>query len=307
MYRPFFSQHLYMDPSLVDSQHQLPRKFPTAEVRNTAIVVESNQRVSGRTPTIFAVNVIADGHFAPDGAHVFAKYIYNNKEQSSFMRQPIHNTTDEAFNAYTTLYGDAVTKDHIFAYVYGILHSPDYRERYATDLSKMLPRIPDVASADDFFAFAEAGQRLLDLHIGYEQAEPYPLREQVALDAPDGDARWYVRKMRWGGNSKQRDRSTIIVNDWVTLSGIPDQAHRYIVGPRTAIEWLIDRYRVKTDKASGIVNDVNDWGLELDPPNPRYIIDLIKRVTTVSVETMRIIDALPPLREAEPPASPGGA
>ena len=187
----------------------------------------------------------------------------------------------------------------MFAYVYGLLHSTDYRKRYEIDLTKVLARIPEVTSADDFFAFADAGRRLLDLHIGYEHAEPYSLEEQVSIGAPDGDARWYVEKMRWAKSGKDEDRSTITVNDWVALSGIPDEAHRYVVGPRTALEWLIDRYRIRVDKASGIVNDVNDWGLELDPPNPRYIIDLIKRVTTVSVETMKIVDNLPPLREAE--------
>ena len=203
--------------------------------------------------------------------------------------------------AYQARYGDDVSKDHIFAYVYGILHSPDYRERYATDLAKMLPRIPEVSTADAFYAFSEAGQDLLDLHIGYEEVEPYPLDEQIALGAPDAPERYRVEKMKWAGNRKQPDRSRIVYNDWLTLAGIPDEAHNYVVGPRSALEWLIDRYRVKTDKPSGIVNDVNDWGLELDPPNPRYIVDLVKRIVTVSLETMQIVHGLPELEEAPRP------
>ena len=304
MYRPFFRQRVYMDSALNNMVYQLPHMYPEPQVRNSAIVIEGQLRVAGRVPTIFASNCVPDVHLAPDGgARVFARFLFGSNTDSGqvpLLPERNDNITNDTLSAYQVSYGGRVSKDDIFAYVYGILHSPDYRERYVTDLAKMLPRIPEVASAEDFFAFAEAGQRLLDLHIGYEEAEPYPLHEQISIGAPDGNARWYVEKMKWAGNRKQPVRSTIIVNDWVTLSGIPDEAHRYVVGPRSALEWLIDRYRVKPpDKASGIVNDVNDWGLELDPPNPRYIIDLIKRVTTVSVETMKIVDNLPPLREAE--------
>ena len=109
-----------------------------------------------------------------------------------------------------------------------------------------------------------------------------------------------MEKMRWGGKRGAEDRTQIVYNEWLTLAGIPAEAHGYAVGPRSALEWLIDRYRVRTDKASGIVNDVNDWGLELDPPDPRYIVELVKRIVTVSVETVRIVGALPPLEEAPP-------
>ena len=191
-----------------------------------------------------------------------------------------------------------MTKDDVFAYVYGVLHSPEYRERYADDLAMMLPRIPEAASAGAFRGFAEAGRLLLDLHIGYEEAAPYPLREEWRPGAPEGDARWRVEKMRWAGKHGGPDRSAIVVSEWLTLSGIPDEAHGYVVGPRSALEWLIDRYRVRTDKASGIADDPNDWGLERGEPS--YIPDLVKRIVTVSAETMRIVGGLPPLDEAEP-------
>ena len=216
--------------------------------------------------------------------------------QGALLVEKRDNVTDHALTAYQARYGDDVSKDHIFAYVYGILHSPTYRERYATDLAKMLPRIPEVSTAEAFYAFSEAGQDLLDLHIGYEEVEPYPLDELVALGGPDAPERYRVEKMKWAGNRKQPDRSRIVYNEWLTLAGIPDEAHEYVVGPRSALEWLIDRYRVKTDKPSGIVNDVNDWGLEQD--NPRYIVDLVKRIVTVSLETMQIVHGLPELEEA---------
>ena len=150
---------------------------------------------------------------------------------------------------------------------------------------------------DGLGPFVEAGQRLLDVHIGYEDIELYPLDEQVAMGAPRGPERYRVEKMRWGGPARDPDRSRIVYNDWITLAGIPDEAHDYVVGPRSALAWLIDRYQVKPAKAAGIVNDVNDWGLERG--EPRYILDLVKRIVTVSVETMRIVRGLPELREAE--------
>ena len=229
---------------------------------------------------------------------------YTYKERLDAQQEPLlpdesswrDNITDQALEAYRARYGDWVAKDHIFAYVYGVLHSPDYRERYAADLAKLLPRIPEIPRVEAFRTFAEAGQLLLDLHLGYEEAAQYPLEERLTPGAPDGPERYRVVKMRWGTSAKDTDHSMIVYNDWITLAGIPDEAHEYIVGPRSALAWLLDRYQVKTDKDSGIVNDPNDWGTEIG--NPRYIIDLVKRVTTVSAETMAIVKTLPPLEEA---------
>ena len=173
-------------------------------------------------------------------------------------------------------YGEWVTKDHIFSYVYGILHSPDYRERYARrSRQAMLPRIPEVATADAFRAFSEAGQRLLDLHIGYEAAAPYPLEERLAPRA----SRW-ARTLSGAEDALGGLRRRLqIVRQSSTTTGSRSQAYPmkptdYVVGPRSALEWLLDRYRVTTDKDSGIVNDPNDWGSEIG--EPRYIIDLVK-------------------------------
>ena len=300
-YRPFFSQQLYFDRALNNNAFRLPRIFPSPGTRVPVIVAEGQLRAGGRMPTILATDAIPDVHMAPDGCHVFPRYVAETlagSRQGALNHGARDNITNDALAAYQTRYGDDVTKDHLFAYVYGILHSPDYRQRYATDLAKMLPRIPEVSTAEAFYAFSEAGQDLLDLHIGYEEVEPYPLDEFVAFGAPGGPERYRVEKMKWAGNRKQPDRSRIVYNDWLTLAGIPDEAHNYVVGPRSALEWLIDRYRVKTDKPSGIVNDVNDWGLEQG--NPRYIVDLVKRIVTVSLETMQIVEALPELREADP-------
>ena len=265
MYRPFFKQRLYLDRHMNNSVYQLPRIFADPKVRIPAIVIESKLRAPGRMLGVMAVDVVPEvastAGAAGQASIVFPRYIYDRDEDTEqgrlgtadgiagrvkldqrFRRE---NFSEEALGAFRSRYGDSVSGDQIFAYVYGILHSPDYRERYAVDLAKMLPRIPDVASTDDFFAFAEAGQALLDLHIGYEEVEPYSLREEWALGAPEGDERWRVEKMRWAGSRKEPDRSAIVVNEWLTLGGIPEAAHGYVVGPRSALEWLIDRYQVR--------------------------------------------------------------
>ncbi|MGM1029893.1 MAG: type ISP restriction/modification enzyme [Actinomycetota bacterium] len=204
------------------------------------------------------------------------------------------NISDWAFVEYQRQYGDRVTRDDIFFYVYGLLHSPEYRRRYAADLTKQLPRIPMVADRERFEEFADAGRKLSELHIGYEDVEPYPVVETIALSAPsDPYERFKVSKMKYGGKPGAWDKTRIRYNDSIDISGIPDEAQRYMLGSRSALDWVVERYQVKTDVASGITNDPNDWSREHN--EPRYIIDLIGRITSVSIETMKIVDALPTL------------
>ena len=306
VYRPFFRQRLYMDRVLNNSVYQMPTFFPTPSTHNSAILLERGLRAAGRSPAVIAVDTVPDNAAGAGPAgracQVLPRYTY--EEPSIGGQGPLiqveprrrDNVTDDALNSYRARYGEWVTKDHIFAYVYGILHSPDYRTRYANDLAMLLPRIPEVSTAEAFSAFSEAGKKLLDLHIGYEEANPYPLEERLSENAPDELHRYRVQKMRWGGTSKAPDQSMIIYNEWITMAGIPDEAHEYAAGPRSALAWLIDRYRVTTDKASGIVNDPNDWATEHG--QPRYLLDLVKRIVTVSLETMAIVKSLPPLEEA---------
>ena len=199
--------------------------------------------------------------------------------------------------------GQDITDDDVFAYVYGVLHSPEFRETFAVNLKKEAPRVPLVTDRTEFDAFTAAGQELLDLHVGYDEVEPYPLVEEWAPGS-DPDANPAVllvgeRKMRYPKvtdpetGEKVADKTRLIYNDHLTLSGIPLQAHDYVLGTRSGVDWIIDRWYVKTDKASGIVNDVNQWGLEHG--QPRYIIDLVKRVVTVSLRTVEIVGALPKL------------
>ena len=203
----------------------------------------------------------------------------------------IDNISDTALKAFQEHYSDdTITKDDIFYYVYGILHAPSYREQFANDLSKMLPRIP---YAPDFTAFAEAGYKLAELHLNYETCEQYPLRVEYPnmksppTDIDDADPNLFLltdKAMRFA----DIERKTLNINEYVRLTGIPEDAHRYVVNGRTPLEWFIDRYYIKTDKDSGIVNDPNGWF-----DDPRDLVAAIKRIVYVSVESARIVDGLP--------------
>ena len=305
LYRPFFRQHLYMDRALNARTYRMPRAFPAGVERVPGIAITA-KRVD-ESFGVLAVDTIPDYHLTGAGTDTqfLPRYVFEGPDRPEGQGELLADAQDkrrdninaEALAEYRAHLGEDIAADDVFAYIYGVLHSPEYRERYATDLERLLARIPDPADRATFDAFAAAGQQLLDIHIGYDDIEPYPLDEQVAMDAPPEPKLYRVERMRWGGETRNADRSRIAYNAWITLAGIPDEAHDYVVGRRSALEWLIDRYQVKTDKASGIVNDVNDWGLERG--EPRYVLDLVKRIVAVSVETVRIVRSLPELREAD--------
>ena len=197
--------------------------------------------------------------------------------------------TDWALEAFRKHYNDAtITKEGIFWYVYGILHSPEYKQRFAADLKKMLPRIP---FAEDFNAFSDAGRRLGDWHLNYETVEPFPLTEEAKRLVMEQDD-YLVTKMTFGKKDGKPDKSVIVYNPHLVLRDIPLEAYAYVVNGKPAIEWIMERYQVTVDKASGIKNDPNQWS-----DDPRYIVDLLKRVVRVSLESCRIVQGLPPLNE----------
>lgn len=299
-YRPFTRQFSYFDRKLNNTVYQLPQMFPSPEVENFGYYNVGN---GSTVPfSVLATNALPDRHLtgAGSGGTFFPRYTYRElgKGDDLFAAaeadggyEKIDNITDAALVSYRRTYADsAISKDDVFYYTYGLLHSQEYRDRFAADLKKSLPRIPRVR---DFRGFAEAGRKLVDLHINYEQAEPYGgIRVQVSGDTsatPKSEV-FRVTKMKIPKVKGQPDRSTIVYNPRVTLTNIPEEAYRYQLGARSAIEWIIDRYQVKVDKASEITNDPNDWA-----EDPLYIIDLLKRIVTVSLETMKIVDALPPL------------
>jgi predicted helicase len=191
------------------------------------------------------------------------------------------NISDTMLQKFRERYSDSkITKKDIFYYVYGILHSGSYRERFAADLKKQLPRIPMV---DDFGTFSKAGRKLAALHLNYETGKMYPLQEIAT-----GSVSFKVVQMKYPSKT---DKSKIIYNGSLTLKGIPAETYRYIVNGKSALEWIMERYAVTKHKDSGIVNDPNDWCREIG--NERYIVDLIKRIVHLSVESVKIIESLP--------------
>ena len=215
------------------------------------------------------------------------------------------NILDEALEAYQTNYNDeSITKDDIFCYVYGLLHSPLYKDRYQNNLRRELPRIPmapplptvgeDSGEGDKpskssgFWAFSKAGRALSELHLNYETCQEHNLLEERNFTGNPEPNHYQLgtRRMRW---TDKETKHAIRVNDYFTLSNIPLDAQRYVVNGRTPLEWIIDRYYIKTDKASGIVHDPNKWFEETGD----NIISMIKRITHTSIQTANIIDTLP--------------
>ena len=309
-YRPFNTQWVYRDARLNDRQYQLASMFPTPHHTNTGIWLTARGASAGFTSV--ACNAIPDlvvagagnpGQFFPrwtyekvdpsEGAFSFA----DDADVDEFGYRRVDNITDEILGVYRKAAGPQVSKDDIFYYVYGQLHDPLYRMDYSADLKKMLPHIPTPDSRGRFETVTRAGRKLADLHTGYETAEPYPLSIELKKGASAEDrGTWRVSKMKWGRVRDEEtgklvdDPTTIIYNPKVTITGIPVVADDYLLGSRSALSWLIYRWQVSTDKASGIVNDPNDWCDDVG--NPRYLVDLIARVTTVAVETTKLVDSL---------------
>lgn len=200
--------------------------------------------------------------------------------------------TDEGLAHFQSAYSDeTLTKEDLFYYIYGLLHSPDYRERYADNLNKELPRIPRVKTARDFWAFSQAGRELGELHVNYEDVPMYPGAKIDTGNKPLTDADYRVEKMKYG---KNKDLTTLHYNNRITVTGIPLEAYNYVVNGKPALDWVVERQSVRVDKASGIVSDANDWATET-MGNPKYPLELFLRVITVSLETLRIVRSLPKL------------
>ncbi|MCJ0895327.1 DEAD/DEAH box helicase [Rhodococcus sp. ARC_M5] len=304
-YRPFVPQWSYFDARTSDAIGQLPAMFPTPHHQNLGFYVVGTG--SDKPFSVIACSTIPDLSFWGSGSgQFFPRWTYissttntnrteldfdlaaSGSQEDEHGYQRIDNITDEILETYQGALGDSVTKDQIFYSVYSELHLPSYRTTYAADLKRMLPHIPIPNSIERLNQLADAGERLANLHIDYESVMPYPLSVDLkpGTDIADRET-WRVQKMKW---RTRADRTAIVYNPKVTITGIPAEAEQYFLGSRSALGWIIDRYQVKTDKASGIVNDPNDWCDEQD--DPTYIVELIKKVTTVATETMRIVEAL---------------
>ena len=287
-YRPFVKQHCYVEYVLVNNKYKMDSIFPGDTTDNRAICVPG---VGSTKPfSALVVDVMPDLELVSKG-QCFPRYRFQQppgEDADLFGTAPkferTDNITDIALRAFRVRYNDnTITKDAIFDYLYGVLHAPDYRERFANDLAKELPRVP---LAPDFHAFAEAGAKLAELHLNYETCDEFPL--ELAFTHP-GDPhpehfRIGARAMRFADEEK----TELIVNDHLRLGNIPPEAHRYQVNGRTPLEWFIDRYRIVRDNESGIVNDPNAWF-----DDPRDLIAAFRRIVHLSTETVRIVESLP--------------
>ena len=304
LYRPYHKQYLYFDRMLNNSIYQIPLIFSKSTLENKVIAITGLG-----TPKEFSViitDVIPDVQLQANG-QCFPLYLYE-KEEDNENYQRHDAITDEALTHFKAAYpNEDFDKKDMFYYIYGLLHSEEYREKYADNLSKQLPRIPCVKSVVDFWAFSKAGRELAELHLNYETVPMYQnvlfkggiklLGDQITGGVGED---FYVEKMKFGKKideetgKKVDDKTTVIYNSQFTLTNIPEEAYDYVVNGKPALEWVMERQSVKTDKASGIVNDANDWAIET-MNNPRYPMELFLRVVTVSLETMRIVRALPKL------------
>jgi len=272
-YRPFTKTWIYFDGLLVDETLGFPRIFPSEKSERENKIFCAVAPASSSPFHVLAATNLVDLHITGD-SQCFPYYVYDHDGTSR--RENISSIALQKFRAHYA--DDTITKWDIFHATYAVLHHPEYRTRYAANLKRELPRIP---FPPDFHAFAAAGKRLMEIHIDYEKQPEYPLEQ---IEDPKAEVSFRVDRMKLS-----KDKSEVRYNDFLLLRGIPAAAYDYRLGNRSALEWVIDQYRISTDSRSGIVNDPNR------PDDPQYILRLIGQVITVSLETQQIIATLPSL------------
>jgi len=278
LYRPFCKKYLYVNTMMNNGRYQQHHIFPTpaSEAENVVIIV--SDVAHRRSFSVLATNIISDLHVlaAADAFQTFPFYTYN--EDGTGQRE---NITDWALERYQAAYGGVVTKWDIFHYVYGLLHHPGYRKRYGANLKLDLPRLPLIRPWS-FGRVVEAGKRLLALHVGYEEAAEYPLgwEEQEPFT-------WRVEKLR-----RTKDKRGVVINQSLTLWGIPERCDEYRLGNKSALDWVIDQYQVKRDKRSGLESDPNEWTGADGKQGGEYVARLVCQVVQVSMQTVEEVEKL---------------
>ena len=299
MYRPFFKQYFSYQKELIQRTYQQEKLFPTTETKNYLIALSgisaSKPFTSLIVDNIPCLDMVEKGQCFPlywyEKRETLQLSLFDEEPQTEYVRRDgISNwILNEVRNR---LKIKSIDKEMIFYYIYGFLHSPEYRSTFEADLKKSLPRIPIIEDVDAFNDFYQAGKALAKLHLGYENVPAYKgLEIEDTYHGKDVYERYAVSpKMRF---PKKDKKDTIIYNDYITIRHIPAEAYDYIVNGKSAVEWLMERYAITIDKKSGIKNDPNDWSREHD--NPSYIFDLVCSIVNVSVKTMEIVHKLPKL------------
>lgn len=292
LYRPFSKQWLYYDQQLNEVISRMPKIFPIGRPHTNNRVILTDSTFNGYGMVALMSDLVPDLNCNGVVVHCFPLKLFENSEYedtySAVSKYGVKALT-EGFSS------RSFTPSDVFYYIYGVFHSLEYLKQYKNNLSKQLPRIPKVKREEDFWAFSNAGRELGDLHCGYEDVEPYKVtfsRGDVALSAPeDPEAFYRVTKMKF---AKKGEKSTVVYNANITMTDIPLEAYEYVINRKPALEWVMDRQCVKTEKRSGIVNDANHYAIET-VGDPAYPLKLFQRVITVSLETMRIVKSLPKL------------
>lgn len=306
-YRPFCRLWLYHDRRLNERVLQMPRIFPTPAQENYVIGVTAGTN-RGEFTTLMSGDLPSLHMADSNGAQYFPRFVYEPEESGGLFAgkdgdapryRRVDAITDAGLAHFKAAYpGEVITKDDLFYYVYGVLHSPDYRARYADNLRRELPRMPILRRLEDFRAFVDAGRELANLHVNYDAVEPYPVTlaegDLRLANITDPASYFRVEKMKFSKRGGSKDKTVVIYNPRITITNIPLEAYEYVVNGKPALEWVMERQGVKADPASGIVNDANRYANET-VGDPRYPFDLFCRVMTVSLETMKIVRALPAL------------
>ncbi len=308
-YRPFTKQWMYYGRRLNEMVLQMPKIFPNGTAENRVICVTGKGSRSGFSALM--CDTLPDLNLLEAGAQCFPLKLYEETATTGdnddmFQGQVHDGIGDVALAHFQAVYPKvSISKEDLFYYLYGVLHSEDYRTRYRNNLIKQLPRLPVVTDVEDFLTFQKAGRELADLHLGYERVDPYAVtinnKEELPNDLKPENARklYRVEKMKHGkGKDGKPDRSKVEYNDDITLTDIPLEAYEYVVSGKSAIKWVMDQQGVKTHIASGIVNDANRYAIET-MENPAYPLELLLRIIRVSIETMKVVKELPALRESE--------
>jgi predicted helicase len=303
-HRPFTKQWTYYDSVMIENRYLLTSLFPKGSEDNIAIHVSGKGARSGFS--VLMVKNIIDAHHQDNG-QLFPLKLYINKEISKSKQEALFDAvsneqsieaqdgiSDHAHKFFNEFYvSNEINKIDIFFYVYGLLHSEQYRTEFSDNLAKELPRIPCVKNIEDFWKFSSAGKKLSDIHLNYENQPIYPVNILIAKNGSNllVDDDYKVKQMKY---LRRGDKTSVVYNSMITITNIPEDAYEYIVNGRPALECVMDRQSLDYDKGSMITNDPNDWANETIK-NPKYILELFQRMITVSLETMKIVKALPKL------------
>ena len=292
MYRPFFKQHLYKKSDMIHRPGHFANFFPTPQSKNLVICVPGIGVT--REFSVLMVNTIPDLELIGK-TQCFPLYYYEkveNKQRTLFEDTHEEYIRKDAISGYIMTqaqkkYGANISKEDIFFYVYALLHSVNYRRNFSIDLKKMLPRIPLVEDFTDFLDMSKIGHQLSDMHVNYEQIEPYTKVNITGLESNDFD----IKDISFEKVGKEENRQKIIFNSHIVIDNIPLKAYEYILNGKSAIEWIMERYRISTHKDSQIINDPNLWSQEHNDPS--YVFNLLLRIISLSVDTLELVNKIP--------------